>query len=272
VFAGQIAVGILIAVVMFIRSRPSVSSPDDVPRVIGEIFARPPMFLTLAGASVLVTFAGGVVPALFSPVPFTRRLAIHRTRTRWWQDVLLVFGCVAVSWFLAALVSLLHLDRQGVLADFEKALRGLRGPLLAVAILIIGVIGPVAEELLFRGYVQSRLRRRWGVVPAVIIASVLFGLLHFDLVHSTFAFGLGLALGYATERSGSIWPAVWAHAVNNTISVLVSASGLSQAADVSGAKILIPVTAGVAVVCILLVERKRPVPRAAAIEETHGTT
>jgi membrane protease YdiL (CAAX protease family) len=269
VFAGHLAMGVLLAIgVMAIRGPGDATSPQEVAGRIAAELARPPVFLTMIGATVLVTLAGGAIPALLSPVPVQRRLRMNRARTRWWQDLLLVVACIGVSWILAAAISMLRLDQKGVLADLDSSLRQMRGPLLALAVLIIGIVGPFAEEVLFRGYVQTRLRERWGPVPAVVIAAALFGLLHFDLVHSPFAFGMGLGLGYATERSGSIWPAVWAHMANNTISVLLSASGMTQTGDTTGAGMLLGSSAAVAGFCILIVEltaKRRPLEPAPAL-------
>ena len=273
VFAGHLAVGILAAIVI-VTTGPSgpVRTAEDISNAVVEAFNNPRIFLTVIGISVLVTLAGGAVPAMLSPVPFAKRLHLGRTRTRWWQDVLLVVASLAVGWTLTLLLTLLQLDRGGIIEELNKSMSQMRGPLLAMGVLIIGVIGPFAEEVLFRGYVQTRLSERWGPVAAVLIAATLFGLLHFDLVHSPFAFGFGLALGYATERSGSIWPAVWAHMINNTVSVFLSAWGLDGPEKPLHIWITVAVMAAVAVVCVILVELKRPAPQAALVEGTHGTT
>lgn len=73
-------------------------------------------------------------------------------------------------------------------------------------------VGP-AEELLFRGAVQGRLRQSWGMWPAIVSATVLFGLVHIPAI--TGGFGaqlsyallvgiLGLLLGYLYEYTGNI--------------------------------------------------------------------
>lgn len=73
-------------------------------------------------------------------------------------------------------------------------------------------VGP-AEELLFRGAVQGRLSRSWGQWPAIIVATVLFGLIHIpgvvggfgaQLSYALLAGVLGIVLGYAYEYTGNI--------------------------------------------------------------------
>lgn len=82
-------------------------------------------------------------------------------------------------------------------------------------------LGPLGEELFFRGVIYTYCRR-WGVAAAAAVSSLLFGLVHgLDVtLVSASLFGVILALLY--ERSGSVWPSVAAHAAGNVlISVLV---------------------------------------------------
>lgn len=71
-------------------------------------------------------------------------------------------------------------------------------------------IGP-GEELVFRGVVQGYLRRAYGVVPAIVVASLLFGVAHYlalvgegRLTYIAIATGLGLVLGTVYERTGNV--------------------------------------------------------------------
>lgn len=79
------------------------------------------------------------------------------------------------------------------------------------------VVAPIAEELFFRGLLQTFLvnlfARRW---LAVATASVVFGAVHFAQPHAIAALILlGLLLGYAYERTGSLIPAILIHALFN---------------------------------------------------------
>lgn len=95
---------------------------------------------------------------------------------------------------------------------------GLRLPLL---LLVVGV-GPLVEELLFRGVLLSALMRRWPVGWAVAASSLLFALVHLPgLEYQWYALPnlllLALLLAGLRLRAGSIWPAVLAHGVNNLL-------------------------------------------------------
>ncbi len=77
-------------------------------------------------------------------------------------------------------------------------------------------VGPaISEELAFRGVILQGLRSRLGVFSAVLVTSVLFGVIHIDILQGLGAIVIGLYLGYLTVRSGSIVPAMVAHGVNN---------------------------------------------------------
>ncbi len=97
----------------------------------------------------------------------------------------------------------------------------------------------LGEEIFFRGFVQRRLIARLGSWPGIIVAAVLFGLMHnallllaglevsiqYHLV--TFVFGAmaGLLLGIANEKifDGSTWPSVLIHGLGNFASSIVDA-------------------------------------------------
>jgi Predicted metal-dependent membrane protease len=98
---------------------------------------------------------------------------------------------------------------------------GLRIPL----VLVVVSVGPLVEELLFRGVLLSALLQRWHAGWAVTLTSLGFALIHLPgLQYQWYALPglalLALVLAWLRLRSGSIWPAVVAHGVNNLLAVL----------------------------------------------------
>ena len=77
----------------------------------------------------------------------------------------------------------------------------------------------LVEEFACRGIVLGSLRK-FGDGFAIIISAILFGLMHGNFEQIPFAFLVGLALGFVTIQSGSIWIAVAIHAFNNSVSVV----------------------------------------------------
>lgn len=92
-------------------------------------------------------------------------------------------------------------------------------PIVVVVALWAGAVAvaPVAEELFFRGLLQTLLvrvvRSRW---LAIGLASVAFGAVHFPQPHAVAALILlGILIGYAYERTGSLLPPIVIHAAFN---------------------------------------------------------
>lgn len=97
----------------------------------------------------------------------------------------------------------------------------LRVPL---ALLVVS-IGPLVEELLFRGVLLSSFSRYLGNGWAMVLTAVVFACVHLpDLSFLWYALPnlalLGLVLGWLRIHSGSIWPAVIAHGMNNLLAVV----------------------------------------------------
>jgi uncharacterized protein len=97
-----------------------------------------------------------------------------------------------------------------------------RHPALQVSIVILAVgIAPVVEELIFRGLIQTAFRslaeRPW---PAVLLSSGMFAMVHSNVEHWPALFVLAVGMGYAYEKSGSLWRPIFIHVLFNGVTVL----------------------------------------------------
>lgn len=90
-----------------------------------------------------------------------------------------------------------------------------------VVALVTAFGAPLAEEVLFRGYLQTLLRVWLGPWPAIVVVGILFGLMH-GLEYATPITLLGFYFAWLRERSGSLLPSMVAHALHNTIAVVVT--------------------------------------------------
>lgn len=88
-------------------------------------------------------------------------------------------------------------------------------------IVMLGMIGPIAEELLFRGVLQEVLQRRLGVWVSVLLSSALFALFHVDVALLAPLLVLGLILGSLKAVFRSLWAPILFHMINNTTSVIM---------------------------------------------------
>lgn len=92
----------------------------------------------------------------------------------------------------------------------------------------IAVVFPIVEEVLFRGFLQSWIRRYLPVEAAIVCASFIFMTLHYgpglgwsNLPILSALFVLACFLGYIYERQRSLWAPIGLHMTVNTISVVV---------------------------------------------------
>jgi len=138
--------------------------------------------------------------------------------------VLAVVGMLALGQTLDSLTVLAGLAKQGNMVMIRQALAQAVGPDLFLAVLIVGVLAGTAEEIFFRGYMQTRLVQRLPRGAAVFVTSLFFGVFHMDPLHGLLALILGLYLGWITELTGSALPAVVCHVVNNALFTLLTAA------------------------------------------------
>lgn len=93
------------------------------------------------------------------------------------------------------------------------------------SLLLIAILAPISEELFFRGMLFGGLRARMSVLPAALISAAVFGALHattgITAVPPLAIFGVALALLY--EKTGSLWPPIMLHFVNNSLALALSA-------------------------------------------------
>jgi membrane protease YdiL (CAAX protease family) len=139
-----------------------------------------------------------------------------------WRAVALVLGAAVLFVGVSELYfSLLHSSSQE--KEFVKEIGGNAGTLGVLAVCVLTtVIAPVCEELLFRGFIFRSLTNWRGPWPAAIITGVLFGLVHglsapaVDLAPLAL---LGFLLCVVYYRSGSLYPCIALHVINNALAL-----------------------------------------------------
>lgn len=220
---GVTVIGALaLAALVIVRSGRLELDPDALAGDIAQTALSLDGLLLGVVVSCFVLSLVALVGARLSASPVTARLRLGPTHTRAAPLALLAFGAVALGFAVGVLLLVLNLRRDSVLGTLTDAVQSASGARIALAFALIGVAGPVAEELFFRGYMQTRLRERWGAWPAILIASAAFGLLHMDLAQGITAGALGIYMGWAVEVTGSIRPAIFAHVANNVVATSLS--------------------------------------------------
>jgi hypothetical protein len=124
-----------------------------------------------------------------------------------------------------AIAALIQPEQEDVTEELGYGESGLAD--VAVGFLIVG-IAPVTEEIFFRGFMFAGLRHRLPFAAAALISAGVWGLFHYTgpdtwgVVAQLAVFGIVLAWLY--ERTGSIWPTIGVHALNNAIAFAILTS------------------------------------------------
>ncbi len=95
---------------------------------------------------------------------------------------------------------------------------------LLLQFIVIGVVGPISEELIFRGLVFRRVRDYAGFWPAALLSGVVFGIYHGNVTQGIFASIMGILFAMVYEHYGTIWASIIAHVANNIVATLINAA------------------------------------------------
>lgn len=122
--------------------------------------------------------------------------------------------------------------------------------------LYMGILGPISEELLFRGLVLRSLRP-YGKRFAILGSAFLFGMFHGNLLQAPYAFFVGLVLGYAAAEYSIYW-AIGLHIFNNLVMADLMTRLVELLPETVGEMLsgLVVIAFAIAAVVILLVKRK----------------
>ncbi|MCX8113302.1 MAG: CPBP family intramembrane metalloprotease [Bacteroidia bacterium] len=112
-------------------------------------------------------------------------------------------------------------------AQIETLMRALiQYASLAFLLLTMAVAPAIAEELFFRGALQTQLARLMNPHLAVWLAAFIFSAIHFQVYGLVPRFILGAVMGYLTLWTGRLAPAMWAHFLNNAYATILAYLGM----------------------------------------------
>ena len=95
-------------------------------------------------------------------------------------------------------------------------------PKFLFGVLFVAILPALFEEFVHRGLILRGTSSVVGYRKAIIISSLLFGLMHLNISQFFYATILGILMGFVATMTRSIWPAVIIHFCNNFINVLLS--------------------------------------------------
>lgn len=127
---------------------------------------------------------------------------------------------------LAMSLGLNNLIIIGNLSDisdsYQATMEAFYASSLPVQIIVLGILMPMSEELVFRGLLFKRLRERGTYLQSALYSALVFGFMHMNLVQMTYGFVLGMMLAYFYEKYGSVKAPIAAHIAMNLLSVFAT--------------------------------------------------
>lgn len=223
----------------------------------GADLEDPPAWVNIV--ATMVQGAGLIGSALlfanFTARPRARDFGLRATA--FWPAL----GWMMLAWFAfflftATWVALLGIEERD---DLPSELGADESTLALIAVgVLVTVVAPIAEEFFFRGYFFTALRNWRGLWPAAILTGVVFGGIHGGSAPVGYlvplaVFGVALCLLYA--HTGSLYPCIVLHALNNSL-----AFGVSQGWSWQIPLVMLGANAVVAAILLPLGERRRPPP------------
>lgn len=211
--------GILAIVVAFAFALMGAIAIGIVAAIFGADFEDPPPAVNIvatfvqdgafvAAAVLFARRAGPLLPEQFGLV----RVRV-RTALKWTAIAYGGYWLLSIVW-----AQLVDLSEQDQLPD-SLGVDESTVALVAVCVLVT-VVAPIAEEVLFRGYVFGALRNWRGPWPAALLTGAIFGAIHVGSAPAEFLVPLailGVALCVLRWRSGSLLPCIALHAANNAL-------------------------------------------------------
>jgi membrane protease YdiL (CAAX protease family) len=210
-------VGTLVAVGIVATATGATSGEDN------------PTFTIVATLMQSIVFVGtAVLFASFTRKPEPWHFGLRRTRL--WPAVgWAALGLFSFYVFAAVYTAAVQPDVEQTVAQDLGADEGTFG--LIAAGFMVTCVAPFAEEFFFRGFFYRALRTRYSMLVAAAIDGALFGIIHYDfssadalLILPPLAV-LGFTFCLVYERTGSLYPVIALHAINNALAFGIQAEG-----------------------------------------------
>lgn len=171
----------------------------------------------------LILFTLGAIGMIVIEKKFTMHFAFEESFSKQKKDILLwgIAG-IFVALFAQNLASIIEVRFLGSSMESQNTqmlIEVVRN--YPIFILLIGLVGPIMEEFVFRKAIFGMLVARTGGIGAAVISSLIFAFIHFDgllLVYSS----MGFVFSWLYYKTKNIWTPIIAHCLMNTIAVLAN--------------------------------------------------
>ncbi|TVZ14867.1 CPBP family intramembrane glutamic endopeptidase [Maribacter sp. MAR_2009_72] len=163
---------------------------------------------------------------------FYPQIGLQASKIKNNKGVLLVIAALVSTHFLAWIyrsVILPSFDQAGIIGGGSKMFSFIQanGGVLEMSgfLLLALIVGPIMEEVVFRGYLQSSLAKRIPSWAAILVTSVIFAAGHSPMILWPMYFLFSITWGWIYVRTGSLKMAILIHVLSNLFYTVIGFAG-----------------------------------------------
>ncbi|MBP5772694.1 MAG: CPBP family intramembrane metalloprotease [Eubacterium sp.] len=179
--------------------------------------------------SLMMTFFGALMTAplliliKYLDVKKQRMIGAYGYKSVFFAKYLFIIP-FAISFMYVANMVVVILEKliPSIAHSFDETAKAIYGADLWIQIATAVILGPIVEELIFRGLMYIRLKRMFGAGVAAFVTGLVFGLFHMNISQGVYAFIFSYGAIFVYERYKNICAPILFHMAANAISVLVT--------------------------------------------------
>ena len=191
------------------------------------------------GMNNFIMFLGLPLAFLAGTWYFYKKRGLIDTAFRWKRSfpLLIIIGLLlmyGVNYIAGELMTYLP-GYDAMLEMYQAMFAGIN----PIALLIGGaLIGPVCEEIIFRGVILEGLAKKYNPTKALIFSALIFGIIHLQPLQVIGAFFAGLILGWIYLKTESLWVVVVLHIIHNFVAFTFADLGTASTRELFGNDLL----------------------------------
>ena len=176
--------------------------------------------------SAVVTFFVSVILFKFLSVDFKEFCAFKKTNAIYFVSAF--FAGIFLNDVISALLEIITVPDSWN-ESHDESVSLLFGGDIALMLFVVIISTPFIEEFLFRGVMFSFIEKSWCIPGAFIVSSLVFGIIHGNILQAIYTFIAGMLFAYYRYKSKSLWSAYFAHVGFNSYSFLTMLMGETEA-------------------------------------------
>lgn len=190
----------------------TISQAEITEKVLEKVLE----FATLASMiSGILTVVVLIIEFLIRKKNFFKETSIFKIKSSLIAPIIFLgFGLNIVITLVMKLIPV----SEDVMNSYAQSFNVLTQGNMVVNVIAIAIVAPIVEELIFRGLMLSRFQKGMPTIVAVILSSLLFGLVHGQILWMAYAFVLGLILSFVFIRTKSLVSSILLHFAFNSYS------------------------------------------------------